>query len=159
RVAALARRPMANLVTTPGEMSRLPDTRQSPVKRRTPEGDPMAAGPKSRHDPGSAGPRPPRSSQGHPAMTSSLADRITRRVAHLVVIGQGYVGLPLAVEFARAGFRVTGLDSDPVRVDALNLGSSHVPDVPSEAVSALVESGRYAATGNPAIIAESDVVI
>ena len=55
---------------------------------------------------------------------SSLADRIADRSARVAIIGQGYVGLPLAVEFARAGFAVTGVDNDLDRVGALQAGQS-----------------------------------
>src|SRR6266542_4321520 len=56
---------------------------------------------------------------------SSLADLIRNHTARVAVIGQGYVGLPLAVEYARAGFPVTGFDTDQDRVIPLNLGRSH----------------------------------
>ena len=51
------------------------------------------------------------------------------------VVGLGYVGLPLAVEFARAGLQVTGIDLDARKVDAINDGTSYVPDVPTSDVS------------------------
>src|SRR3989441_1366555 len=63
---------------------------------------------------------------------SRLADRIRNGSARVTVIGQGYVGLPLAVEFARAGFNTTGLDTDLDRVIALNAGQSYTPDVDSD---------------------------
>ena len=88
-----------------------------------------------------------------------LSRRIATRAARISVIGQGYVGLPLAVEFARAGFPVTGLDTDPDRVAALASGRSHVPDVPSTQVQAFLRAGRYQATTEPAILAESDAVL
>ena len=62
---------------------------------------------------------------------SPLADLIRERTARVTIVGQGYVGLPLAVEYARAGFTVTGLDTDLDRVGPLNLGQSHSPDVAS----------------------------
>jgi UDP-N-acetyl-D-mannosaminuronate dehydrogenase len=58
---------------------------------------------------------------------SNLAECIRNCCVHLAIIGQGYAGLPLAVEFARAGFAVTGIDSDPDRVDALQAGQSCTP--------------------------------
>lgn len=60
---------------------------------------------------------------------TELLQRIERRVAVVGVIGLGYVGLPLAVEFARAGFRVLGFDIDRERIDALNRGICHIGDV------------------------------
>jgi UDP-N-acetyl-D-glucosamine dehydrogenase len=88
-----------------------------------------------------------------------LADRIRSHDAHLTVIGQGYVGLPLAVEFARAGFTVTGLDTDPERVAALNHGRSHSPDVADENLVALLHQGRYEATSDFSVLERSDVVL
>jgi UDP-N-acetyl-D-glucosamine dehydrogenase len=90
---------------------------------------------------------------------ATLTDRIRRHDARVTVVGQGYVGLPLAVALARVGFRVTGLDSDPDRVAALDAGRSCTPDVDSDLVAALVRDGRYEATGDPAVMGESDVVI
>src|SRR5947209_9129695 len=90
---------------------------------------------------------------------TTLIRQIATHSARISIIGQGYVGLPLAVEFARAGFHVTGLDTDPDRVAALGSGRSHVPDVPSTQVQAFLRAGRYQATTEPAILAESDAVL
>src|SRR5262252_1218889 len=90
---------------------------------------------------------------------SPLADLIRERTARITIIGQGYVGLPLAVEYARAGFTVTGLDTDLDRIAPLNLGQSHSPDVASEDLLALRRLGRYEATADPAVLEQSDVVI
>ena len=90
---------------------------------------------------------------------TELRRRIIARTAHVGVIGQGYVGLPLAVEFARAGFSVTGIDTDPDRVSALNAGRSHSPDVRSEDLATVVVEGRYEATTDSAALGRADVVI
>src|SRR2546422_1565857 len=90
---------------------------------------------------------------------TTLSRRIATHAARLTIIGQGYVGLPLAVEFAKAGFPVTGLDTDPDRVAALASGRSHIPAVPSEELQALLRTGRYEATAEPAALADSDAVI
>src|SRR5437879_652111 len=90
---------------------------------------------------------------------SRLADRIRNGSARVTVIGQGYVGLPLAVEFARAGFNTTGLDTDLDRVIALNSGQSYTPDVDSELLKAVIEAGRYEATSDASALERSDVVI
>src|SRR2546428_5816274 len=90
---------------------------------------------------------------------TTLSHRIATHTARVSVIGQGYVGLPLAVEFAKAGFPVTGLDTDPDRVAALASGRSHVPDVPSKHLQALLRAGQYNATTEPGILAESDVIV
>jgi len=89
----------------------------------------------------------------------TLRLRIETHAARVTVIGQGYVGLPLAVEFAKAGFPVTGLDTDVDRVAALASGRSHVPDVPSDELQALMRAGRYRVVTEPAVLAESDAVI
>src|SRR2546425_9000684 len=81
---------------------------------------------------------------------SRLADRIRNGSARVTVIGQGYVGLPLAVEFARAGFNTTGLDTDLDRVIALNAGQSYTPDVDSELLKAVIEAGPSADPPRPA---------
>jgi UDP-N-acetyl-D-glucosamine dehydrogenase len=88
-----------------------------------------------------------------------LAARIRNRVARLTVVGQGYVGLPLAVEFARAGFLVSGLDADADRVAALNLGWSPTPDVEAGVLAALLREGRYVATTDVAVLKRSDAVV
>src|SRR5205809_3852028 len=90
---------------------------------------------------------------------TTLSRHIATHTARVSIIGQGYVGLPLAVAFAEAGFPVTGLDTDPDRVAALASGRAHVPDVPSKPLQALLRAGRYNATTEPAILAESDVIL
>jgi len=76
------------------------------------------------------------------AQPSTLPDKIERRAATVAVIGLGYVGLPLAVAFAEAGFRVIGIDIDVERVACLNAGHSYVSDVPSERLAPLVASAN-----------------
>src|SRR5437899_289079 len=71
----------------------------------------------------------------------------------------GYVGLPLAVEFARAGFRVDGIDLDAAKVRDINAGRSYIGDVTDAEVSSHVESGKLAATCNFEIIRKIDCVI
>ena len=84
-----------------------------------------------------------------PAVTAAdLTRRIADRAARVGIIGQGYVGLPLAVEFARVGFAVTGFDTSVDRVTNLNAGRSHTPDVPDDVLRARIEVGRYEATTN-----------
>jgi UDP-N-acetyl-D-glucosamine dehydrogenase len=88
-----------------------------------------------------------------------LNERIASRTARLTIVGQGYVGLPLAVAFATAGFRVTGLDTDLERVTALSLGRSCSPDVDSTELTALLQAARYEATTDFDVLRHSDVVI
>ena len=87
-----------------------------------------------------------------------LAKRIIERQAKVGVIGLGYVGLPLAVEFAEAGFHVTGFDVVTSKVASLNRGESHIQDVPGEKVHELAESGRLVATTDFAGLADMDTV-
>jgi len=82
--------------------------------------------------------------------------KIEDRAACVAVIGLGYVGLPLAVEFAKAGFRVIGIDVDAVRVGRLKRGESYVKDVPSEDIPKIIADGRFVATTALSFLAEAD---
>lgn len=93
-----------------------------------------------------------------PTTKDLLLKRIADRTARVGVIGMGYVGLPLAVEFARAGFSVTGIDLDPAKCAEVNAGRSYIGDVPSQAVSELVRQERLRATDDYAVLADMDVV-
>ena len=88
----------------------------------------------------------------------TLIHKITERSAHVSVVGLGYVGLPLAIEFARAGYRVTGLDTDADKVTGINAGRSHVQDVSSAALRQVVESGQFRATDDFAVLSEVDTI-
>src|SRR5262245_38579660 len=88
-----------------------------------------------------------------------LARNLRAREARVVVIGLGYVGLPLAVSFAHAGFRVVGLEMDAERVDQINRGHSYIDDIPTAAVAAEVEADRLQATSDPRVIAFADAVL
>jgi len=90
---------------------------------------------------------------------TTLNQRIEARTARLAIVGQGYVGLPVAVEFAATGFSVTGLDTDPDRVAALSFGRSCSPDVTNTDLTALLREGRYQATTDFGVLERSDVVI
>jgi UDP-N-acetyl-D-glucosamine dehydrogenase len=84
---------------------------------------------------------------------------IQTRRANIGVIGQGYVGLPLALVFVDAGFRVIGLDLDESKVAALRRGDSYIKHIGAEHVAAAVQSGRYTATTNFDALRECDAVI
>ena len=75
-------------------------------------------------------------------IAADLARRIGQGDARVGISGQGYVGLPLAAEFARLGFAVTAFDTSLDRVTTLNAGRSQTPDVPDEALRARLESAR-----------------
>ena len=87
-----------------------------------------------------------------------LSEKIRRREAHCGVIGLGYVGLPLALEFARAGFRVTGVDLDGSKVDAINAGRSYIVDLDDCEIAEQVRSGRLTATADFGVIASLDTI-
>ena len=87
-----------------------------------------------------------------------LVARIASGEARAGVVGLGYVGLPLAVEFAESGLVTTGIDVDAGKVEQLNAGCSYVLDVPSERVAALVDAGRLAATTDFSVVAGLDTI-
>jgi UDP-N-acetyl-D-glucosamine dehydrogenase len=87
-----------------------------------------------------------------------LAEKIRTKTARVGVVGMGYVGLPLAVEYAKTGFSVTGIDVQRSKIDTLNMGESYIQDVPTSEVRALVEANRLAATTDFAAIADLDTV-
>lgn len=88
----------------------------------------------------------------------ALAEKIRARSAKVGIVGLGYVGLPLAVEFAKAGFTVTGIDLQESKVDGINLGRSHVGDIRSEEIAELVEAGKLKATSDFSVIADLDTI-
>ena len=87
-----------------------------------------------------------------------LLDRIAKREARIAVVGLGYVGLPLAVEFAEAGFRVLGLDVDPDKVARIKAGESYIDDISHERVAALRSAGRLSASLDYADIRGLDAI-
>jgi UDP-N-acetyl-D-glucosamine dehydrogenase len=91
-------------------------------------------------------------------VSETIAERIRTKQAKVGIIGLGYVGLPLAVEFARAGFDTTGFDIDESKIQQIKAGSSYIPDVPNSELRAAVESGRLHATSDVARLADMDVV-
>jgi UDP-N-acetyl-D-glucosamine dehydrogenase len=87
-----------------------------------------------------------------------LKGKIVSRTARVGVLGLGYVGLPLAVEFARAGFAVTGIDREASKVERLNSGQSYIQDVPDAVLKPLAESGKLHATTDFKVIRELDTI-
>ena len=88
----------------------------------------------------------------------SLCDKIRSKTARVGVVGLGYVGLPLAVEFAKAGFHVTGIDVSAGKVDQINKGVSYIQDVPTTELAELVRKGLLKATTDFAIVQELDTI-
>jgi UDP-N-acetyl-D-glucosamine dehydrogenase len=91
-------------------------------------------------------------------MQKTLTEKITGRSAHISVIGLGYVGLPLAVEFAKAGYRVTGIDADDERVAEINAGSCPIQDVDAQALKQVVDAGVFSATTDFAVLKDVDTI-
>jgi UDP-N-acetyl-D-glucosamine dehydrogenase len=87
-----------------------------------------------------------------------LLEKIRSKKARIGVIGLGYVGLPLATEFARAGFDVTGFDVDASKISLINCGKSYIPDVPEAELAAEVKAGRLRATTDMARLGDMDVI-
>src|ERR1700689_2318984 len=87
-----------------------------------------------------------------------LCRKIETRKARAGVVGLGYVGLPLAVELAHAGFSVTGIDIDQAKVDSLNRGESYIQDIPTSVLKPLVEAGLIKGTTDFASVAELDTI-
>jgi UDP-N-acetyl-D-glucosamine dehydrogenase len=87
-----------------------------------------------------------------------LQSKITSHSARVGIVGLGYVGLPLAVEFAQAGFRVTGIDVQQSKVDQLNAGESYIQDIPTDVLRPLVEAGRLEATTEFSVVRDLDTI-
>ena len=90
--------------------------------------------------------------------TKGLVDKIRSRNARVAVIGLGYVGLPLAVEFARAGLTTVALDVDAEKIAQIEAGNSYIADVPSGDLRAVVRAGRLRATTDFSVLADVDTV-
>ena len=89
---------------------------------------------------------------------TTLQDKIANRSAHIAVIGLGYVGLPLAVAFAKAGFRTIGVEVNQGKVDSITAGRSYIPDVPDSELAPHVRSGRLTASSDYDVLREADAI-
>jgi UDP-N-acetyl-D-glucosamine dehydrogenase len=92
-------------------------------------------------------------------MGDSLLDKIQRRQARVAVVGIGYVGLPLAVEVAHAGFRVTGYDKSPDKIRRLAAGDSYIGDVDGADLAMLVQGGTLTASSDADVLCDADVIV
>ncbi len=92
------------------------------------------------------------------ATAKILEEKIRTRRARVGIVGLGYVGLPLAVEFAKAGFTVTGIDISQDKARRVNAGDSYVGDIPSATLGPLVEAGKLRATSDFSAVLELDTI-
>jgi UDP-N-acetyl-D-glucosamine dehydrogenase len=95
----------------------------------------------------------------HSDRATQLHEALKNHSARIAVIGMGYVGLPMALEFSRTGFEVVGIDVDPDRCRALQDGQSYIDDVPDEALREAVKSQRFRATADASVLSSCDVVL
>jgi UDP-N-acetyl-D-glucosamine dehydrogenase len=92
------------------------------------------------------------------AAGASILESIVSRRARIGVIGLGYVGLPLAVEFARAGFDVTGFDVDEAKTSQIDAGTSYIPDIVDADLASVVTAGRFHATTDMGRLGAMDAI-
>src|SRR3984893_8991408 len=93
-----------------------------------------------------------------PAVAQLVKEKIRTRQAKVGIVGLGYVGLPLGVEFAKAGFTVTGIDLSDSKIARVNAGDSYVGDVANAVLAPLVESGKLTATTDFSVVRDLDTV-
>jgi len=92
-------------------------------------------------------------------MYEQLKARIESRSAVVGIIGMGYVGLPLMLEFHRSGYKILGFDTDPVKVSALAAGKSYIKHIPGEKIAAIAASQQFTPTSDFSRLAECDAII
>src|SRR5580704_16143841 len=97
-----------------------------------------------------------------PSATATIAEileeKIKLRTARVGIIGLGYVGLPLAVEFTKAGFSVTGIDVQESKIAQLRRGESYIQDVSSQVLQPLVKAGKFHATTDFSAVRQLDTI-
>jgi UDP-N-acetyl-D-glucosamine dehydrogenase len=92
-------------------------------------------------------------------VTSSLLQKINDRTATVAVVGAGYVGLPLAVETAGAGYVTVAFDKIPGKVDSINAGKSYIDDIPTPVLEPLVRAKKLSASTDPDVLEKADAII
>lgn len=92
------------------------------------------------------------------SLKHTLLEKLENRTATVAVVGLGYVGLPLAVEFAEAGFNVIGLDLSTEKVNKLNASQSYIPDIPTTQIAPLVAAGKLRATTQYDDLRQADTI-
>src|SRR3954466_16200908 len=93
-----------------------------------------------------------------PTTAQLLEEKIRSRTARVGVIGLGYVGLPLAIEFAKAGFTVTGIDVSAEKASSVNAGRSYIGDISDATLAGLVQAGKLKATTDFSAVGELDTI-
>ncbi len=93
-----------------------------------------------------------------PPQGEALIEKIRSKTARVGVVGLGYVGLPLAVEYAAEGYQVVGIDLNQTKADRVNAGDSYIGDVPSGVMAPLVKAGLLTATTDFSVIADLDTI-
>ena len=88
-----------------------------------------------------------------------LLNKIKDQQAAIGVIGLGYVGLPLVIEFCKAGFPVTGLDIDQKKIDLLSQGQSYIKHIPNESIRLMVQDGKFRGSTNFLLVKELDCIL
>src|SRR5688572_2024866 len=101
---------------------------------------------------------PAKTSPAHGSLAETLHQRLTDRTARVGVVGLGYVGLPLLVEFARGGFHAVGIDIDPRKIATINRGESYVQDVAAQDIADMAATGRLTATSDTSVIRQLDTI-
>ncbi|HEY0705873.1 MAG TPA: nucleotide sugar dehydrogenase [Polyangia bacterium] len=91
--------------------------------------------------------------------STTLMQRLADRSAQVVVVGAGYVGLPLAVEIAQAGYNTIAFDKSAGKVESINAGKSYIEDVPTSVVAGLVKAKKLSASVDPDVLGKADAVI
>jgi UDP-N-acetyl-D-glucosamine dehydrogenase len=94
----------------------------------------------------------------HTPAAKALAEKIKSKTARVGVVGLGYVGLPLAVEYAAEGYHVVGIDLNPGKTGRVNAGDSYVGDVPTSALAPLVKTGHLKATTDFSVVKDLDTI-
>lgn len=92
------------------------------------------------------------------SLKSELLQKIENRDAVIAVIGIGYVGLPLAIEFAKEGYRVIGVDVSEKKVELINSGVSYIPDIPTDDIARAVDAGLLSATTDYSVLHDVDAI-
>ena len=88
----------------------------------------------------------------------TINEQIENKTAVIAILGLGYVGLPLAIAFAEAGFKVIGIDEQSSKIEAINARESYITDVNNESLAAVLSGGMLSATTDESTLKEADAV-